>query len=353
MYTTVSPGRVNLIGEHTDYSFGYVMPMAVNLYTQIEGDAFEHVELYSKHFEETKSFKLDQIKKEDSWIDYVKAIYWVLIREGLTPKGIKGRIGGNLPIGSGLSSSASFELAVISLLNEIYKLGLSPKDMALLAQRAENEFIGVPCGIMDQFIIALGKEDHAMFLDTETLEYEYVPIPKDIQILVFHTGVRRMLTGSAYADRRKMVVEVLRRISKKSSKHVEEKDLKGLPGIYKRRFGYIIRENKRVLNARDALKSGDVETFGKILTEAHLDIARNYGVSCGELDYIVRKAVEFGAYGARLTGAGFGGAAIAVVDREKGKEIGDRLLLEYSRAFRWKAKYFLVEASQGVEVFRG
>jgi len=107
MYTTASPGRVNLIGEHTDYSFGYVMPMAVNLYTQIEGDAFEYVELYSKHFEETKSFKLDQIKKENSWIDYVKAIYWVLIGEGLTPKGIRGRIGGNLPIDSGLSSSAS------------------------------------------------------------------------------------------------------------------------------------------------------------------------------------------------------------------------------------------------------
>ncbi|WP_456452756.1 galactokinase [Thermococcus sp.] len=353
MYTAVSPGRVNLIGEHTDYSFGYVMPVAVNLHTKIEGDAFEHVELYSEHFEETRFFKLDRIKKEGSWMDYVRAIYWVLAEEGLTPKGIKGRIGGNLPVDSGLSSSASFELAVMALLNEIYGLGLSPQKMALLAQKAENEFIGVPCGIMDQFIIAMGKEGHAMFLDTETLEHEYVPIPEDIQVLVFHTGVRRTLTGSAYADRRKMVVEVLRRIGRESSKCVEERDLRGLPGIYRRRFGYIIRENRRVVMARDALKSGDMETFGRILTEAHLDIARNYGVSCGELDYIVRKAVEFGAYGARLTGAGFGGAAIAVVDRAKGKEIGDRLLLEYSRAFRWKARYFLVEASQGVEVFRG
>ncbi|NJE07862.1 galactokinase [Thermococcus sp. M39] len=350
MYRVISPGRVNLIGEHTDYTFGYVMPMAVNLYTVIEGEKSEVVELYSEHFNERKTFELDSFQKENSWVDYVKGIYKVLFDAGFRPRGIKGRISGNLPIGAGLSSSASFELGIMQFLNEAYNLGIPRKDMALLAQKAENEFVGVPCGIMDQFVIALGKEGHAMFIDTETLHYEYIHLPKDMQVLVFYTGIKRELASSAYVDRKRMAEKILKRIGKKSSKEVIERDLRGLPGIYKKRFAYIIRENERVLKAKEALKKGDIEKFGKILTEAHWDIAENYGVSCGELDFFVRKVVKLGAYGARLTGAGFGGTAIAIVDKEKAEEIAEKILREYTKVFNWKARYFLVEASDGVRM---
>lgn len=345
----LSPGRVNLIGEHTDYSYGYVMPVAINLYTEIQGEKSEEVELYSEVFNEARRFQLKNLVKENSWIDYVKGVYKVLFERGFNPRGIRGRIGGNLPISSGLSSSASFELAIMQFLNESYTLGISRKEMALLSQKAENEFVGVPCGIMDQFVVALGKEKNAIFIDTETLNYEYVSIPKDIQIIVFHTGIKRELASSAYAERRRITEEVLKKLKKSSSKYVDEEELKNFPELYKKRFSYIIRENRRVERAREELKNNNIEAFGKILVEAHWDIAKNYEVSCEELDFFVKNVVEYGAYGARLTGAGFGGAAIAIADRGKARAIADKIFVEYSKKFPWKASYLLVEASDGVK----
>ncbi|MFA4720281.1 galactokinase [Pyrococcus kukulkanii] len=344
-----SPGRVNLIGEHTDYTLGYVMPIAINLYTILEGEKSQDVILYSEYFKEERSFNLNQLNKENTWTDYVKGIYWVLKEEGYTVGGMRGKISGNLPIGAGLSSSASFELAILSFLNKAYSLNLSRLDMALLAKKAENEFVGVPCGILDQFAIAFGKKDHAIFLDTENLNYEYVPFPKDVSVVVFYTGVKRELASSAYAERRRTVEEALRILGKKSSKEVEEEELSKLPSPHARYLGYIVRENRRVLEVRDALKSGDIIKVGKILTEAHWDIAKNYEVSCEELDFFVKKAEELKAYGARLTGAGFGGSAIAIVDKEKAHEFGEHILREYKKKFPWEARYFVVEPSEGVK----
>jgi len=345
----LSPGRVNLIGEHTDYTYGYVMPVAINLYTEIQGEKNEDIELYSEVFNETKRFQLKDLVKENSWIDYVKGIYKVLFEQGFNPKGMKGKVGGNLPISSGLSSSASFELATMEFLNEEYSLKISKKEMALLSQKAENEFVGVPCGIMDQFVVALGREKNAIFIDTETLSYEYVPMPKDVQIIVFHTGIKRELANSAYAERRRITEEVLRKLRKQSSKYVNEEELKNFPELYRKRFLYVIRENRRVERAKEELKSNNIEAFGRILVEAHWDIAKNYEVSCEELDFFVKKAIDYGAYGARLTGAGFGGAAIAIADRKKAKEIAEKIFIEYSKKFPWKARYLLVEASDGVK----
>ncbi|WP_179192985.1 galactokinase [Thermococcus litoralis] len=348
MIRVESPGRVNLIGEHTDYTFGYVMPMAINLYTILEGEKAEVVTLYSEHFKEEKFFSLDQLYKENTWIDYIKGIYWVLKKEGYNIGGIKGKILGNLPIGAGLSSSASLELAVMAFLDKAYSLNLSRLEMALLAKKAENEFVGVPCGILDQFAIAFGKKGHAIFLDTDTLSYEYIPFPSDVSVLVFYTGVKRELASSAYAERRKIAEESLRFLGKRTSKNVDESELIKLPSLYRKFFGYIVRENRRVLEVRDALKNGNIEKVGEILTRAHWDIARNYGVSSEELDFFVRKARELRAYGARLTGAGFGGSAIALVDKEKAEEVGKAVLEEYGKKFPWKAEYFIVEPSDGV-----
>ena len=350
MMRVKSPGRVNLIGEHTDYSLGYVMPMAINLYTAIEGEKADEVRLYSEYFKEERSFKPEQLDRKGSWIDYVKGIYRVLREEGYSAGGMKGRISGNLPIGSGLSSSASLELAVLAFLNRAYSLNLSRLDMALLAKKAENEFVGVPCGILDQFAIAFGKQGHAVFLDTDTLDYEYVPFPEDVSVLVFYTGVKRELASSAYAERRAIVEEALKMLGKRTSKEVSEGELSKLPPLHARYLGYVVRENGRVLEVRDALKSGDIEYVGELLTAAHWDIARNYGVSCEELDFFVRKVNELNAYGARLTGAGFGGSAIALVDREKAEQFGETILREYKQKFPWDARYFVVEPSEGVRV---
>ncbi len=353
-FTVLSPGRINLIGEHTDYSGGYTMPMAITLYTVLNAETSETVELYSEHFKEKKSFVLNEVSiKEGTWIDYVKGVYWITMRKSFQVGGMNGRIYGNLPVGSGLSSSASLELAVLEFLNTAYSLKIPKIKKVLIAKEAENEFVGVPCGILDQFAITFGKKDHAIFLDTETLEYEHIPLPHDVQLIVLHTGIKRSLASSEYAKRRKIVEEALKMLNKSSSKRISPEDLKKLPSLHKKRMGYIVRENERVLSARDALRSGDIELFGRILTEAHWDIAKNYEVSCDELNFIVKKANELGAYGARLTGAGFGGAAIILADRKKAEEIAKAILKEYKKYFGWKSRYYIVQASEGVRAEGG
>ncbi len=343
-----SPGRVNLIGEHTDYALGYVMPMAVNLHTVIEAEPGDKVELYSHQFGERLSFSIGNLVREGLWIDYVKGVYWSLIREGYRPGGVRGEISGDLPVGSGLSSSASLEVGVATLLNFIYDLKLSPIDIVVLTKRAENEFMMVPCGVLDQFAVTFGRREHVIFLDTETLEYEYVRFPRDIMVLVFYTGIRRELASSAYSERKKTVEEALTMLGRRSSKEVEESELDALPYPHRRYMGYIVRENARVLMIRDALREGDALKVGNVLTEAHWDIARNYGVSCEELDFFVKRSTELGAYGARLTGAGFGGSAIALVDSENVESVGERVSREYRERFNLNPSYYVVRPADGV-----
>ncbi len=342
-----SPGRVNLIGEHTDYSLGYVMPMAIDLHTYLEAVKSEEVILYSESLRDGGRFKVDVLERENSWLDYVKGIYYILQRKGYRVGGMHGRIYGNLPIGSGLSSSASLELAILEFLNSSYDLNLKRIEMAIIAQEAENEFVGMPCGIMDQMAIVLGKEKHGIFIDTENLRYEYVPIPPELQILIFDTGVRRSLATSAYKDRRKTIENALKKLGKRSSKYVDEKELEKLNSMERKRLGYVLRENRRVIEARDALKEGDLEKLGKIITDAHKDLASNFEVSCQELDFFVSLAIKCGAIGARLTGAGFGGSAIALFLRNP-RNCGEEILKEYRKKFIHNAKYYIVRPSEGV-----
>ncbi len=351
MFHITSPGRINLIGEHTDYTNGYVMPMAINLHTTLEAKPADVVEVYSEAFDEVKQFKLTDLSRENSWIDYVKGIYAVLFEEGYLPGGMKAQAGGDLPLNAGLSSSASFELAIIAFLNTAYDLDLSREGMALLSQKAENEFVDVPCGIMDQFTIGLSQAHHALFLDTETLEYEYVPFPEILQIIVFHTGVERRLKDSAYAQRRKTAKKALQTLGTLSSKRISKEALKELPPLQRKRCGYILRENQRVCEAKDSLRSQNIEKFGQILVEAHRDVSKNYEVSCQELDFLVDRFLEMGAYGARLTGAGFGGVAIAIAEKHQAQEIAKNVFSSYTTEFPEKDPYYaLVKPAQGVQV---
>ncbi|MFO7791579.1 MAG: galactokinase [Candidatus Saliniplasma sp.] len=345
-----SPGRVNLIGEHTDYTGGYVMPMAVDLYTVVEGKKNDIVDVYSSAFDERKRFKPDDLTKCGGWLDHVKGVYSVLRKEGYEVGGIKAKIRGDLPIGSGLSASASFELGVMFLLDDLYNLELSREEMALLCQGVENDYVGVSCGIMDQFAISLSKKDHVLHLDTGSLEYEYVKFPENLIAVVFHTGVERELKSSEYNQRRSKVEEALDSLGEEDSKNIDPSSLKCLPRIQRKRLGYIMRENDRVVKTKEALRSGDLEKVGEILTKAHRDISKNYEASCEELDFIVEKAVEHGALGARLTGAGWGGSVIALL-RDKDVELfAEDVFQDYKEKFSYPgADYFLVEPTDGVE----
>jgi len=352
-YRVTSPGRVNLIGEHTDYAGGHVLPLATDLHTRLDATPADRVTVRSAALGEQRSFAPDDRERTGSWVDYVKGCYAVLAEAGYSPGGFTGDISGTLPLGSGLSSSASLELAVLGLLNEAYDLGLGRERMAVFGQRVENDFVGVDCGIMDQFAVSLGRAGHALHVDTETLAYDAVPFPDSARLVVYHTGVTHELVDSAYNERRDTVERALDTLGADSSKGVRPADLEGLPDRQRQRLGYVVRENERVLRAKTALGNGDLETLGELLETAHRDIAANYEASCEELDYVVETALEHGAYGARLTGAGWGGAAIALVDSADARTVARLVHDAYGDRYPDNdARFHLVTPSDGVSVGR-
>jgi galactokinase len=351
MYTVHAPGRVNLIGEHTDYTGGDVLPIATDLRTTLTAEPAADVRIRSRTLDASGRFDPDDFGADGTWVDYVKGVYHVLGADGHDPGGFHGEIRSSLPLGSGLSSSASLELAVLAVLDEAYDLGLSRRELALLGQRVENDYVGVACGIMDQFAVALCEAGHALHIDTASLEYEAVPIPESMRVVVFHTGVERGLADTAYNERRATVEAALDRLGRETSKDVTAADLGTLPERQRRRVGYLRRENRRVDAATDALADGDLDGFGDLLTTAHRDIAGNYGASCEELDFVVRTAVEAGAHGARLTGAGWGGAAVAIADAETATSIAREVAAAYAERYPdHDAEWFLIEPSGGVAV---
>ena len=353
MYEVRAPGRVNLIGEHTDYTGGDAMPIATDLRTTLVAEPAADVNVRSDALNAEGRFDPAYFAADGTWLDYIKGVYHVLDDAGHDPGGFHGQIGGDLPLGSGLSSSASLELAVLAFLNEAYDLGLDRTALALLGQRVENEYVGVSCGIMDQFAVALCRERSALHIDTDTLTSDPVSIPANMRVLVFHTGVARELVDSAYNERRSTVEAALDRLGRETSKAVTEADLSKLPPLDRRRVGYLRRENRRVIEAKDALAAGDLGRFGGILVTAHRDIAENYEASCPELDFVVDTAVDAGAYGARLTGAGWGGAAIAIVDVGNAEAVARELEARYADRFpEHDAEAYLVEPSAGVAVER-
>ncbi|MFB6189877.1 MAG: galactokinase [Halapricum sp.] len=352
-YRAISPGRVNLVGEHTDYTGGYVLPMATDLHTRLDAEPAETVRVQSTAFEGERAFETDDRTAEGAWIDYVKGCYAVLASEGYEPGGFVGELSGDLPLGSGLSSSASLELAVMAVLNDAYDLGLGREKLAKLSQAVENDFVGVSCGIMDQFAVALGEDGHALYVDTGTLDYDTVSFPADVQVVVYHTGVERELVDSAYNQRRETVEAAMATLGVDRSTELTEDDLRDLPALQRQRLGYVVRENDRVEAAVAALDSDDIDRFGEVLIEAHHDIAANYEASCPELDSVVETAVENGAYGARLTGAGWGGAAIALVDADEAERFARSLHADYQERFPEHDPHFhLVTPSAGVQVAR-
>jgi galactokinase len=318
-----APGRVNLIGEHTDYNDGFVLPMAIDYDIRIAARARPDrtVRLYSADLDNHDTFSLDDVRRvgdKPTWADYVRGVADVLQREGFSLRGIDAAISGNVPRAAGLSSSAAMELAAITAFRRLSALDLDPVRAALLGQRAENEFVGMRCGIMDQFISSLGKADHALLIDCRSLGYELVPLPAGARVVVTDSAIRRGLVDSAYNERRAQCEEGARLMGVKALRDVTvemfEAHQARLPGVTARRCKHIVTEDQRTLDSVEALKRGDLAAFGKLMNTSHASMRDWFEITTPDIDTLVEIQQNMpGCFGARMTGGGFGGCTVALV----------------------------------------
>ena len=291
-----APGRVNLLGEHTDYQEGYVLPTPIPYFTRVEAAPLEGaVEAFSENLGELRARPLSSPPQGD-FLDYLLGV----VRD--------------LPMAAGLSSSAALEVAALRALRTLYRLPLSDLEVARLAQKAEVEYVGVRCGIMDQMAASLGQPGQALFLDTRTLAYENLPLPPGVRVAVLDLGLGRRLAEAGYNRRRQEAEEAAKRLGVRSLRDVADLCLvESLPSPLDRRARHVVSENLRVLRGVEALRRGDARAFGELMTQSHRSLAQDYEVNLPELDALVEEALRAGAYGAKLTGAGFGGAVVALV----------------------------------------
>jgi galactokinase len=325
-----APGRVNLIGEHTDYNDGFVLPVAIDRDIRIAARPRTDrlVRLYSATFDQLSTFSLDSIEPDPaaSWSNYPRGVALYLQEAGFALAGMDAAIEGDVPVGAGLSSSAALEVATATAFAELDGLDLSSVQKAVICQRAENRFVGVNCGIMDQFISALGQAGHALLVDCRSLDYDLVPIAgAGLSVVVADTTVKRGLAGSEYNVRRAQCEEGVARLSEMLNRPLKalrdvtlaevDEHAARLPDLIARRVRHVVGENERTLSAVAALRRGDLARFGQLMNESHRSLRDLYEVSCGELDALVEAAWQTpGVYGARMTGAGFGGCTVALID---------------------------------------
>ena len=365
-HVAIGPGRVNLIGEHTDYNDGFVLPVALKRDVRIVMRARpdNHVRLYSLEYDEWFGFDLDKLAYNDQilWSNYVQGIAWSLQESGLTLTGIDGLISGNVPRGSGLSSSAALEVAAAKafLTASGQPDALPGPQLAKAAQRAENQFVGVNSGIMDQFISVLGVENHALFIDCRSLDYQLVPFPENGALVIGNTKASRTLAGSAYNQRRQecetgvallqSVLPGIRALRDVSSAQLEEHKAL-LPAIVYRRCRHVVGENERVLQTVAALARNDLVEVGRLMNASHDSLRNDYEVSSSALDVMVEAMRSApGCYGARLTGAGFGGCAVALVEPSAQQAIADIIYEKYPKVTNIWPEVYTTRASAGARV---
>lgn len=322
-----APGRVNLIGEHTDYNDGFVLPVAIerDMMVALAPRADREVNLYSLDFGEAATFSLDEMRKDEehAWSNYARGVAQELQQAGVSLVGLDAVTQGNVPIGAGLSSSAAFEVAMALAFILAAGAPLDRVQVALIAQRAENRFVGMQCGIMDQFVSALGQEGHALFIDTRDLSHRAVPLPEGVRVVICDTMTRRGLVGSAYNERRRQCEEAVRILQGvlpgiRALRDVTAGDLARyghlLPPVVLKRARHVVTENARVLDAIRALEAGRPEEFGRLMDASHASLRDDFEVSSPELNLMVEVARGApGCLGARMTGAGFGGATVNLV----------------------------------------
>ena len=353
-----APGRVNLIGEHTDYNDGFVLPMAIDraVYIALRPRDDKRVRLYSIDFEIWGEFSLDDLQKDSGWLEYFKGVAWALQQEGLTLNGWEGVMTSDVPRAAGLSSSAAIELATARAFHSVSSFNWDAKQMALLGQKAENKWVGVNCGIMDQLISAVGQKDHAVLMDCRSLDLEVVPIPKGAVVVVMDTNTRRGLVDSAYNERRSQCEEAAKFFGVKALRDVSLEEFEARknelsPMTYKR-AKHVISENERTTQAAQAMKQGDAVLLGKLMNESHVSLRDDFEVSSDALNIIVDCALEAGCYGARMTGAGFGGCGVALVNADNAEAFAKNVAESYKDKTGNEASIYVCEATEGANQIR-
>lgn len=361
-----SPGRVNLIGEHTDYNGGHVFPCALTLGTYGAARKREDnkIHLYSMNLDSfgVVEASLDDLtnKKEYNWANYPLGVVWAFKEKGHTiTSGFDMVIWGNIPNGSGLSSSASLEVLTGVILTDLFEIkDLSMTDLALIGQYSENNFNGCNCGIMDQFAVAMGKKDHAIFLDTSDLSYEYAPCVLDgAKIVITNSKVKHSLVDSAYNDRRNECAAALKALQ-------SELDIQALGDLTPEEFEahkslikdeiqlqrakHAVYENQRTIDAVTALRAGDIESFGKLMNQSHISLRDDYDVSCEEIDILVDLAWKIpGVLGSRITGGGFGGCTVSIVKDESVDTFIETIGKTYLEKVGHEAEFYTVDIGDG------
>ena len=356
-----APGRVNIIGEHTDYNDGFVMPAAIQFATSVAAAARtdRKLQAYSEMFRDAREFDLDDEAPaaQGDWTDYVRGIAVTLERAGYHLRGADLVIRGNVPIGAGLSSSAAIEVATASALLAVSGLSLPPTEIARLCQRAENEFVGMRCGIMDQFVSCCGRAGHALMLDCRSLDYQLIPIPPAARLVISNTMVHHELAHSEYNQRRADCEAAVRHLAHslpyiRALRDVTLAELeqygRDLPDTVFRRCRHVISENGRVLQGSAALLNADLDAFGRRMIESHESLRSDYEVSCDELDLMVELALGVeGVYGARMTGGGFGGCTVNLVQASKVDVFQELVSTGYEKATGKKPSIYSTSAMDG------
>jgi len=357
--SVTTPGRANLIGGHIDYQGGYVLPMAVDRFiiSVGRGRRDDRIRLFSCNYDESFETTVGNLKYQKTmpWANYVLGVLAEFRKLGYSLPGMEIAFGGNVPIGSGLSSSAALEISIAALFQKISGTELEPVALIKLARRAENEFVGVNCGIMDQFSIYLARENHALLLNCNTLEYRHVPLPLgNLRFLLVDTKKERSLSSSVYNKRVRSVEESLSIIRRYEDVGflTEVRDIDRyrdkLPGENFKRACHMAGENRRVLEAVRSLGEKDMEGFGQLMYQSHESLRDLYEVSCEELDFTVDFSRGFeGVKGARLTGAGMGGCCIVLLDRNSLRQFEEQLAPAYKKRFGFPPEFYRVEAVNG------
>jgi galactokinase len=355
-----APGRVNLIGEHTDYNEGFVMPVALDFATcvSVSPRSDEKLTIFSRNFDEQVECDLRSLPlRRGHWSDYPVGVAYILQQDGHHLRGASLLLEGDVPLGAGLSSSASVEVATALALVASSNLNIDRAQIAQLCRRAENEYVGARVGIMDQFVSLFGAEGRALMLDCRSLEYELLPVPDTVSLVICNTMVKHELASSGYNERRAQCEEGVRILSEflpqvRALRDVGVDDLgqfgSELPEVVFRRCRHIVTENARVIAAAEALRRHDLNAFGKLMIESHKSLRDDFEVSCRELDLMVElNCAAPGVYGSRMTGGGFGGCTVSVVAADRVDEFKDTVTEGYARATTITPDIYICHAAAG------
>ncbi len=363
-HVAIAPGRVNVIGEHVDYNDGFVLPAALDFRACLAFAPREDntVRVHATAYGETRQFSLQDLvpQAQGLWINYVAGMAWSLVEADIRLRGFDGVLAGNVPVASGLSSSAAVEIATGLCLRTVAQTDIAHTDLALLAQRAENEFVGVSCGIMDQFISVLGRAGHLLLLDCRSLEYRHVTVPDTVALVIGNTRASRSLAGSAYNQRRAECDAGLALLREQNPDITSWRDVapaqvdlcRGrMSDSVFRRSRHVVSEIARTLLAASAFARGDVEQAGQAMVESHASLRDDYEVSSPALNAMVDIMIaQPGCVGARLTGAGFGGCAVGLVHAGAEEEVRAAIMQEYPQRMSLEPEVYVSEACAGARI---